>query len=68
MIACQSCGKALEAAARICPGCGALTGVSLRPATEPTVAYEPTAIGAREAIIWTAAVVTFLVLTGVIVG
>lgn len=27
MIACQSCGKALEATTRICPDCGALTGV-----------------------------------------
>lgn len=27
MIACQSCGKTLEETARICPSCGALTGV-----------------------------------------
>jgi RNA polymerase subunit RPABC4/transcription elongation factor Spt4 len=35
MIACQSCGKALEAGARICLGCGALTGVRTLRNDEP---------------------------------
>jgi predicted amidophosphoribosyltransferase len=37
MIACQSCGKALEATARICPSCGALTGVSAHKEDEAAV-------------------------------
>ena len=33
MPSCSTCGKQIEAAARICPSCGALTGVSMH--TEP---------------------------------
>ena len=32
---CQSCGKRIEAKARICAGCGALTGVSMPCNDEP---------------------------------
>jgi RNA polymerase subunit RPABC4/transcription elongation factor Spt4 len=35
MIACQSCSKAIEVTARICPGCGALTGVRMAAKEEP---------------------------------
>jgi hypothetical protein len=68
MVACQSCGTAIEALARICPSCGALTGVRRLRDDAPIVASEPVGIGMREAIIWIVVVVTFLVITGWISG
>jgi predicted amidophosphoribosyltransferase len=62
MVVCQSCGKALEATARICPSCGALTGVNTRSSDE----LASRVLGVRAALVVAFVVALFLRWLGVL--